>query len=120
MESHIKIDSVFHISEEEFKAVRQHNEEREEAVDLPTFLPPLPPLIPLSPQQHHQPLQFPEPQHPQQHLQHIQHMQALQAAQPDSVTSWLIEELRSLTECPVCFDQITVLPVHCCPRGLNY
>ena len=32
--------------------------------------------------------------------------------------SWVVmEELHSLLECPVCTDQISHLPVHCCPRG---
>ena len=64
-------------------------EEPEDRPDL-THLPPLPDLIPLT--------SLPPPVWP-------------------SWRSTILEELTSLLECPVCRDQISSLPVHCCARG---
>ena len=66
-------------------------EEPEDRPDL-THLPPLPDLIPLT--------SLPPPVWP-------------------SWRSTILEELTSLLECPVCRDQISSLPVHCCARAIS-
>ena len=89
-QQNFKVGPVFHISEEEFRGDKLEQVSRTNlaGVDLPAWLPPMPDLIPLEPR-----LEEPE------------------------VTSWLVEELESLMECPVCSEQIICPPVPSCPRG---
>ena len=94
---HFIIGPVFTISEEEFGGVKSEQiEGTGDPVSKPAWLPPMPDLIPLEPS-----LEVKEEEREEER----------------EVAGWVLDELESLVECPVCSEEITSLPVHSCPRG---
>ena len=94
---HFIIGPVFTISEEEFGGVKSGD-----PVSKPAWLPPMPDLIPLEVK-----------------MEEVKEEVKEEVVREEEreVPGWLLDELESLVECPVCSDEITSLPVHSCPRG---